>query len=366
MKKNQVNDIFSNDVKRNNKIISYVIVIIIFFIISLAFLIIYITGNKYQYVKYNEKSDVEYKVSLKDNKFYKSEILEKDNQYISELIDYIDANFKYKLNLEKENVEYKYSYRIEANVSVKNKITNRYVYQFDELLTEKKEFTSKNNEVLINENVTIDYNKYNDLIRDFIDTYKLEDTENMLKINLYVDVIGSCDEFKKDATNESITSLEIPLTNRTMAIDITNNLVNNDENIMICNKTSPYNLLYIIGIVIGLVIDLIWIFKLVDYIKRTRTAKTVYEKELKKILNNYRSYIQKINSKFKLDGYQSLKVDNFTDMLEIRDTTSQPILMVENDSKSSAYFIIPTNTKLLYIYNIKVSDYEEKAKEKKK
>ena len=105
------------------------------------------------------------------------------------------------------------------------------------------------------------------------------------------------------------------------------------------------------------------IFRLTAYIKRTRTAKTVYERELKKILNNYRSYIQKINSKFDLRGYQSLKVDNFTDMLEIRDTTNQPILMVENDSKSSAYFIIPTNTKLLYIYNIRVSDYEMKAKE---
>ena len=247
MKKNQVNDIFSNDVKRNNKIISYVSLIVVIFIISLAFLIIYLNDNKYQYVKYNEKSDVDYSVSLKDNKFYKEDQLKENNQYISELIDYINAHFKYNLNIEKKDVEYKYTYRIEANVSVKNRLTGRYVYQYDEALTTKKEFTTKDDEVTIDEDVVIDYNKYNDLITDFIETYKLEKTENMLKINLYVDVIGSCDEFKKDATNESVTSLEIPLTNRTMAIDITNNLVNSDDNIMVCSRPSPLAFLYIVG-----------------------------------------------------------------------------------------------------------------------
>ena len=362
MKKNQVNDIFFDDVKRSNKIVSYTSIIIIIFIISLAFLFMYISGNKVQYVKYNEKSDVEYNVLLKDNKFYDTDKIGKNNQYISELIDNINTNFKYNLSLEKKDVEYKYSYRIEASVSVKDRITNRYVYQHDEALLNKKEFVTKSDEVLIEEKVVVDYNKYNDLITEFIRTYKLDDTENLLKINLYVDVVGSCDDFTSPSYNESITSLEIPLTNRTMAIDITNNLVNNDDNIMICSTPSPFSFIYILGMIFALIIDAIWIYKLVNYIKNTRTAKTVYEKELKKILNNYRSYIQKVNSKFDLRGYQSLKVDNFTDMLEIRDTTSQPILMVENDSKSSAYFIIPTNTKLLYIYNIKVSDYEIKQK----
>lgn len=365
MKKNQVNDIFFDDTKRNNKIISYVIVIALFFCISIAFLVMYIVGNQVQYVKYDEKSDVEYNVLLKDNKFYETNKLEKNNQYISELIEYINANFKYNLSLEKENVEYKYSYHIDANVTVKDRITNRKLYEHDEILISKKEFTSKLDKINIDEKLKIDYNKYNDLIMDFIHTYKLQDTVNLLKINLYVNVIGSCDNFSSNTANESITSLEIPLTTQTMAIDITNNLVNSADNIMICNKPSPLISLCLVGMVVMLALDAIWVIKLLIYIRDTRTAKTVYEKELKKILNNYRSYIQKVNSNFDLNGYQVLKVDNFTDMLEIRDTTSQPILMVENARKSSAYFIIPTNTKLLYTYNIRVSDYEKELKQKK-
>ena len=34
-------------------------------------------------------------------------------------VDYIKANFQYKLSLEESNVEYKYSYRVEADINVK-------------------------------------------------------------------------------------------------------------------------------------------------------------------------------------------------------------------------------------------------------
>lgn len=39
-------------------------------------------------------------------------------------------------------------------------------------------------------------------------------------------------------------------------------------------------------------------------------------------------------------------------MLEIRDTIKQPILMKENEDKTGAYFLIPSNTKILYVYRI--------------
>jgi len=359
MKKNQVNSFFIEDTKRHNTIISFITVIVITFVISFAFFIIFINKNKNQYVKYEEKSDVLYNVYLKDNTFYKSKTLDKNNQYISELIDYIKANFKYDLSLEKENVEYNYSYRIEANVTVNDKVTGRSLYKYDDILVPNKELKSKSKLLSINEELDIDYNKYNDLITKFIKTYQLNQTENILKVNLYVNVNGNCDSFSNDTNNSSITSLEIPLTNRTVAIDITNNLVNSNENIIICNKKSNLNYIFIVFSIILLIIDVVLFIKMLIYIKETRSPKTVYKKELKKILNNYRSYIQKINSRFDLRGYQALKVDNFTDMLEIRDTTSQPILMVENNEKDSVFFIIPTSTKILYIYNIKVSNYKK-------
>ena len=48
-------------------------------------------------------------------------------------------------------------------------------------------------------------------------------------------------------------------------------------------------------------------------------------------------------------------IDTFDDMLEIRETLSQPILMVENKEKTGTHFIIPSTTKLLYTYTLKVN-----------
>ena len=71
-----------------------------------------------------------------------------------------------------------------------------------------------------------------------------------------------------------------------------------------------------------------------------------------------------MNNDFNFKSYELLKIDTFTDMLEIRDTIRQPILMRENNEKTGAYFIIPSSTKLLYIYRLKVSDIEKEIIEK--
>ena len=51
-------------------------------------------------------------------------------------------------------------------------------------------------------------------------------------------------------------------------------------------------------------------------------------------------------------------------MLEIRDTIRHPILMKENKEKTGAYFIIPSSTKILYVYRLKVSDIEQEIQKK--
>ena len=63
-------------------------------------------------------------------------------------------------------------------------------------------------------------------------------------------------------------------------------------------------------------------------------------------------------------NYSQFYLYSFNDMLEIRDTLQQPILMVENKDKSGVHFIIPSNTKLLYKYTLKQSDIEKQIKQK--
>ena len=364
MKRNQVNAILVDQAKRAKTILLYLCVIIMVFSVSLLSLLVYFEQNKNYYVNYSENGIIDYKVYIKENDFFNNNYLEKNNQYIASLIDYITAEFKYNLSMDEENVNYTYSYRIDAIVDVKEKGTQNSLYNFVETILETNENNSNSNEkVSIQESIQIDYNKYNNLIKKFISVYELDDIESVLTINMYVKAKGSCEEFREDSNNESIMSLSIPLTTRTMAIDISNNMVNANDNILVCKKNYTNVYMFLIISIAAILCDVILIVFLLKYQFKTRTAETIYEKELKKILNNYRSYIHKINNIFDLKGYQSLIVDTFNELLEIRDTIQQPILMVENESKNGVYFIIPSNTKLLYMYRLKVSDIKKQMQQ---
>ena len=97
--------------------------------------------------------------------------------------------------------------------------------------------------------------------------------------------------------------------------------------------------------------------------KDKMSPKSIY---IQLILNNYGSSIQVIGNEFDFKGYQLLRIENFYDLLEISDKIRQPILMKENTEKNSAYFVIPSVTKILYVYRMKISYIKREIDEKNK
>ena len=96
-------------------------------------------------------------------------------------------------------------------------------------------------------------------------------------------------------------------------------------------------------------IDVMFIFRFVQFHLNSRSVRDIYDEQLRKILSNYHSYIQKISNEFEFTGYQVLYVDQFTDLLEIRETISEPILMTSDPHNKATFFIVPSNTKILWI-----------------
>lgn len=363
MKTKQINAILVDQPKRRRKIAIYVCVIFVVVIFALLSFILFLDKNKTYYVYYHENSNIDYKVYLKENNFFENNYLGANNQYIASIIDYITADFNYQLNVDKEDIYYKYKYRIESIVEVIETNTNNILYTAnDDIVEEEMLYAENQSFVSINETVDIDYNYYNNLIKKFVSIYDLEDVKSNLIINMYVDVLGECEDLGDGNTN-SVVSLVIPLTIKTIAIDISYDLVDEgNESFMACKKADSIFYIYLVISIVFALVGILLIYKLVKYIVITRTAETIYERELKKILNNYKSYIQKINNDFDLDNYQVLKVDTFTDMLEIRDTIQEPILMVENKTKTGVYFLIPSKTKILYLFGLKVAEIKKQMK----
>lgn len=361
MKANKVNELFKEQFERKKTIIIYIVFIIIIFVAILIFSILIYFSTKKQYIPYNEESNLDYIVHYKNSSFFDKNEIAANKQYISTLIDYINAHFKYNLNIENKNIDYKYQYIIEANVDVIDKDSKNSLYNYKEELYKEEKDTNATG-IEINKKIDVYYNKYNDIANKFISAYDLENTIATLYVNMYVKVYGTC-ENAENINNTSVVSINIPLTKKTMAIDLEYNLVDkNNQKFLECEKES-FNYIYLITDIILLIVDSILIYKLNNYINQTRTAVSAYKKELKKILNNYKEFIQKVNNELDLCKYQIVKIDSFTDMLEIREIIKSPILMLENKKEDGVYFLIPTQSKLIYTYDLKVSDMKKKEKE---
>ncbi len=363
MKKGQVNAILVDQVKIKRKIFRFVCIITILTFLFGSFLVLFTIKNKTYYVSYKEKSNLDYNVYLKPNDFFSTKYLGKDNQYIASLIDYINANFDYDLEVDNNDINYQYSYRIEADLNVFENNSEKSLYKHKKVLEEEKLVNpSENSKVKISKDLKIDYNYYNNLVTKFVSAYDLENITSTLDINMYVSIISNCEDVNS-GDNESVISLSIPLTTKTVDIDISYKMLDDySEKIMLCKNTEENNIWIFIGILFWGILDTYFIIRLIKYIFQTRTAQSIYDKKLKKILNNYKSYIQKVNNNFDIRGYQVLIVDTFDDMLEIRDTTCEPILMVENKEKNAVYFFIPSKTKILYSYGLRVKDIKAKKR----
>lgn len=359
MRKSHIDSILVEQALRRRFIISLLCFIALTSIFVFSLFFTYFKNKEENYVTYDEKSDISYKVYLKENEFFESNYLESNNQYIANLINNITANFQYELLFDKDvGIEYQYSYKVDANVNVYDKDTNNVLFSKTENLLPSREYMTSQKQVKINEFINIDYNYFNDLINKFVNTYDLEDAESVLTIDMQITTSDSCDSYMSNNINTSTMSLSIPLTTKTVAIEVSNDLIETENNIMLCEVDEKNYIILVFAMLFSL-LDLIIIIYLIKYEIKTRTAETIYLKKLKKILNNYGAYIQEIADDFNVRGYQLIKIMTFEDLLEIRDTIKQPILMKQNKEKNSAYFMIPSNSKQVYIYRLKVEKIEK-------
>ena len=329
--------------------------------IGIAAIAFYATRDRNYFVVYDEKSDIDYKVHLKENDFYEDEYLDKNKGYVASIIDRISTVFDYNLLFSK-NVNYKYSYRIVADVEVNDENVNSTIYHYSEDLVTSK-LKSGDGALYIKENLNINYEKYNDVISKFKEVYELNNITSKLNIVLYVNVQDIDGSKTTSLEDRKVSSLTIPLTEKTIAIAIDNNIINNHDNRIEVTKDGNNGWILIIG-AFYLTIAIVYAIYLVIYARRTRTAQMIYDKEIKSILSNYEGYIQRISGSYDMGTSQVLKIESFTDMLEIRDTLKQPILMLENETKDGTFFIIPATNSIIYTYSLRVVDIKAKMDNK--
>ena len=341
-----------------------VIVAVVTIAVLISALVSYQLNMQY-YIEYNESGSIDYDVYLKDNEFYDSPHQEKNQSYVASLIDKIITNFNYEIDMDAEDVNYRYSYTITSRLEILDNTSNIPIYNPEYTLIDvrnKLQNTSKR--LTINEIVILNYDQYNELASRFLQTYDLNDTTSNIVVTLNVDVLSDCNAFSGSSVDTYSSELRIPLTTKTVNVKMTSSVPAAESKMIACSRGAGSEVFKTTAIVLG-VVDALLISLLTAFIYLTRTADITYTARVKKILSQYKSYIQKIKNLFETQGYQVVLVDSFDELLEIKDTIQAPILMYENEDKTCTKFMIPTDSKLLYLFEIKVDGYVEPQPEPK-
>ena len=326
--------------------------------IIISALVAYQLGKTY-YIGYRESGSIDYSVFLKDNEFFESNRLGKDQSYVASLIDRIIADYSYEIDMDTDDVNYKYSYTIKSRLEIIDTTSKVAIFNPEkELVSVQNKSQSSSNRLRINEIVVINYDEYNDLANSFLDTYNLTSTSSNIVVTLEVDVLSDCNAFTGSSVDTYKSELRIPLTTKTVNIKMSSAVPDDEAKMIACTRGTGLEAFKTTAVVLG-VIELLLILFMVAFIYLTRTEDITYTARVKKITSQYKSYIQKINNMFDTSGYQKIFVDTFDEMLEIKDTIQAPILMYENDDKTCTKFLIPTDSKLLYVYEVKIEGYSE-------
>ena len=335
-----------------------VIAVVIAVAILISAIVAYQLNSTY-YINYREGGSIDYNVFLKENEFYEEDHIGKNQSYVASLIDKIIADFSYEVDMDAEDVNYSYSYDIKSKLEIIDNSSGVAIYKPEyDLVSVSNKTQNSSSKLKINEIVVINYDEYNDLANKFLEAYSLKSTTSSIVVTLNVDVLSDCNAFSGSSVDSYTSELRIPLTTQTVNIKMTSAVPDDEAKMIACTRGAGFEAFKTTAIVLG-VIEVLMILFMVAFIYLTRTEDITYTSRVKKILSQYKSYIQKINNMFDPSGYQKILVDTFDEMLEIRDTIQAPILMHENEDKTCTKFLIPTDSKLLYVYEIKIEGYSE-------
>ena len=187
--------------------------------------------KKKYYIGYSENGSLDYTVVLKDNEFYANNYLDSDKSYVASLIDQIITDFSYEIDMDTDDVNYRYSYKIKSTLEIIDNLSNRAIFNPDyELVNVQNRSQSSSNKLRINEIVVINYDEYNSLASKFIETYGLASVTSNIVVTLEVDVLSDCSAFSGSAVETYKSELRIPLTTKTVNVKMTSSVPSASSN----------------------------------------------------------------------------------------------------------------------------------------
>ena len=360
MKKNSINNrtIYQ---KRIIKKIILDIILLIMLVISGYYTFIKSTSfSSEEKVKYNEKSNIDYKVYLKQNSYYEKNYLGKNMLYVASLIDNIAFDFDYNFESEKvENIDFLYS--ITAKLTINSQSGTKPYYEKTYVLLNNKsvkmsDLKTKN----IHEQIKIDYPYYNQLASNFKVQYGLDADS---KLTLYMTISKKSNtENSFESNNKSTMEVNIPLSQRAIDIKLDYKEINTTNKLIERKTVTITNKYYFIIVgaisIFAAVIITFIIYNIICLFKRKRTE---FDKFVSKTLKVYDRLIVESSTLMSIEAKEIVRIQKFTELLDIHDNLQLPIMYFEKEKHHLGYFYISQNN-TVYLMTVSSDDLKKDQK----
>jgi len=346
--------------KRKLKTFTKAIILIFTLVITIILLVTSKKETKLETLFYEEKSNLDYKVCLKENNFYDEPCQRKGMSYIASAIDYIDIDFNYNFKMNK-NVDYEYEYYIEGTIIISEKGNPKKILLEKpvELLKSKTNTINSRDVFAIIENLKINYDEYNTLVNSFRANYSVN-IDSSLKIILKINTNSKYEKFNNPIKTTSEMEISIPLTESTVYVSMNYKEANSSDKITKNSNELDINYFNLTLSAISALISGYLIITIIANKVRDYNNMSPYEKYIKRILKNYDRWIitaiASKTDKIEEEDYDKIiDVESFQELIDEADRAGKTILWTEikhSDKLTVSWFTIEDGKRLYRkIYN---------------
>ena len=213
-----------------------VIVIVVAVAVLISSLVAIQLKEQY-YVEYTQGGSIDYDVYLKDNEFYDLPYLDRDQSYVASLIDKIITNFNYEIDMDMDDVNFRYSYTIKSRLEILDNTSSVPIFNPEyELVNVQNKVHNTSSRLTINEIVVLNYDEYNELAGRFLETYALNSTTSNIILTLNVDVLSDCSAFAGNSVDTYSSELRIPLTTKTVNVKMVSSAPGAEAKMVACQR----------------------------------------------------------------------------------------------------------------------------------
>lgn len=314
----------------------YVFLTVVFGILAYLFLDIGFTTETKNKVRYQDMSDVIYRVNYKDTAYTSNE----DNgRYIASMVDDIDIEYQYSKMLS-EYVSGYYKYNVEGSlIAYEDDITDSLWEKKYEIASDKVVLVDQNNvnSIKIEDSVTFDFAKYRKEIQDFIDSYDIE-ISGYFQLRINVLEYFSFASLANMQEDSKIITINIPLTSDIFRVSVEN--IHGKDCYYEFSTKKMMNLVFLVIGVFCLSVSIAMFVMVIRQFKFLYNRQSKYKRELGKLLSRYDQYIVRVNRLYVKKEYNLVDVASFSELMDVCKRKKEMIRFKEVKRGSEALFVI--------------------------